>query len=137
MSAMSSRMLRNLSSAGWTLDNKHYVYGDHRRERVPLKLWAVVAVAEASGQLVLAVLEVVQDGPTLPHYVHRPVLPRKVVLHPGDAVVEQVMPLHVRGHSDCPIVLPGHLLHKLFVVQLLPEQDVNVGFKTVCDAASV
>ena len=50
---------------------------------------------------------------------------------------EQVMPVQVNGHSDRPIVLPGHLLHKLLVVQLLPEQEIIVGFETVCDAAPV
>ena len=77
MSAMCSRTLRYLSLAEWTTNTTFLVISDHRCERVSLELEVLIAVAKASGQLVIAVLEVVQDGPTLPHYVHRPVLPIK------------------------------------------------------------
>ena len=61
-------MLRNLSSAGWTA-NTTFLVITACRERSPQELWAVIPVAEALGQLELAVLEVVHDRPAVARLV--------------------------------------------------------------------
>ena len=126
-------MLRNLSSAGWTA-NTTFLVITACRERFPQELWAVIPVAEALGQLELAVLEVVHDRPAVARLVDRPALARKIMVHPADAVVHQILLLEVLGHGDRAVVLPRHLPHKLLVVELLPEQDVELRLEPLSDA---
>ena len=56
------------------------------------------------------------------------------MVHPADTVVHQILLLEVLGHCHCAVVFPRHLPHKLLVVELLPEQDVELRLEPLSDA---